>query len=284
MNQLLLMPNKSSIDACLRRSAPDVRQVDDRCWQLALENGTPLRVSATMDEGFLLFDAPASAPCQLQQAPQWLRWNARLAGEAKLALTPRPWRLRLRAELPVDYDADMATRIAATLDGLHEACALLANSDASAGAVLASRAALEPGESGHSAEDLYALLRETGWPFQERTPELAAVELPTRGDSSRVLVEATDAGLRAGVELLQVDVPDPPSRLAMATLLLSASGSVRLARPYAAGTGDQFVCGFEVRLAGGHDCQRTRTRAGGARRRLLGVQAGGTQPARQVGG
>jgi len=250
MNQLLLTPSQPAIDAWLRQSAPAVRQESERCWQLTLKNGTPLRVTAPVDDDFLIFDAPAPAPCELHQAPQWLGWNAALAGAAKFALAPNPWRLRLRAEVPIDEDANAAARIAETLRGLHDACALLNNVVASAGEILPPRAAPAADDAAHTAHGLYALLRETGWSFQARAPGVAAVELAMRGESCQVLLEESSAGLRAGVELLQVDSVAPASRLAVAALLLSASGSVRLARPYATEAEDKFVCGFEVRFAG----------------------------------
>jgi hypothetical protein len=249
MNQLLLTQSQSALDAWLRQLAPDVRQEGDHCWQLALKYGMLLRVSAPVDDTFLLFDAPALVSCELQQAPQWLRWNATLAGNAKLALVPLPWRSRLRAEVPIADDANAAARIAETLRGLHDACALLIGGVALAGEILPPRAASAADDAPRTSGTLLALLGEMAWPFQERADGVAAVEVAMRG-GCRVLLEENAFGVRAAMELLRVDSLAPDSRLALAALLLSAGGTLRLARPYATEAEDKFVCGFEVRFAG----------------------------------
>ena len=250
MNQLLLTQSQSSIDAWLRQSAPDVEHVGDRSWQLALANGSRVRIAAPVDDPFLLFDAPAPAVSNLDQTPQWLLWNATLAGNAKIALVPRPWHLSLRAETPIDDDGNMPARIAETVRGLHQACQLLAVTLPPSEEAQPARTTPVADDSAHYEASLFALLRETGWPFQERANGAATVELALRGEPSRVLLEENAAGLRAAVEFLRVDSLAANSRLAIATLLLSASGTLRLARSYAVDAEDQFTCGFEVRFAG----------------------------------
>jgi hypothetical protein len=247
MNQHLLAPGASSLDASLRLAAPEVTQESDRLWLLCLENRFPLRVSAPVDDSFLLFDAPAPAACELEQAAHWLLWNASFVGHAKIALLPHPWRLRLRSEIPLDEEANISARISETLHGLRTACRLLAGQPDSADA--APLAVLAGDGSGHKPGNLPALLRETGWPFQERAGGVAAVELAMRG-SCRVLLEENTFGVRAAMELLRSDSLAPRSLLALAALLLSAGGTLRLARPYAADAAGTFTCGFEVQFAG----------------------------------
>jgi hypothetical protein len=224
-----------------------VTQEGDRRWLLCLENQLPLRVSAPVDDSFLLFDAPAPAACELEQAPYWLLWNASFAGHAKIALLPHPWRLRVRAEIPVPQDANTSARIAETLHGLRAACQLLAGEPASADVA---PVAVPAGDGiGHKPGNLPALLRETGWPFQERVGGAAAVELAMRG-GCRDLLEESTLGVRAAMELLRSDSLAPRSLVALAALLLGAGGTLRLARPYAADAAGTFTCGFEVRFAG----------------------------------
>lgn len=250
MNQLLLTESQRLLDEWLRQSAPDVEQVGERSWQLAPVNGGRAWVSASVDDPFLLFDAPAPAESTLDQAPQWLRWNRALAGNAKFALVPRPWRLRLRAEMPIDDDANMSARIAETVRGLRQACQLLAVGGLSAEESRAASTTTSAEDTARSEGSLLALLRETGWPFQERADGAATVELAMRGGPCRVLLDESADGLHAAVEFLRVDSLAGDSRLALAALLLSASGTIRMARPFAVEAKDHFACGFEVQFAG----------------------------------
>jgi hypothetical protein len=243
---MLLAPSSSLLDQLLMRSTPAVRQVAARGWQLQLENEVPLRISAPVDDSFLLVDAPAPASCELEQAPQWLLWNATLAGNAKFALVPYPWRLRLRAEIPMPDDANLPARIAETLRGLRTACHLLAGTPAS-GEVRPAAPATD--DMGHTPGNLPALLRETGWSFHQRDGGITSVDVATRG-GCRVLLEENAFGVRAAMELLSADSLAPRSRLALAALLLSAGGSLRLARPCAAETAGRFTAGVEVQFAG----------------------------------
>lgn len=241
MNQLLTRSH-CAIDECLRQCTEQAQQVGGGRWQFALRNGT--RVTATAEAAFLLFDGPSPVQCALSLAPQWLRWNAALAGNAKFALAPKPWRLRLRAEMLVDDEANTYARIGEIVRGMEQACQSLEGSHRSPGECHAHAA----GDA--SSHNLPALLRETGWPFQERPERAATVELPTRGGCCRVLLEETGGGLHAGVEFLRTDSLTSTSSLALSAMLLSASGTLRLARPYAADTEGIFTCGFEVRFAG----------------------------------
>lgn len=241
MNQLLTR-SYCAIDECLRQCTEQAQQVNGGRWQFALRNGT--RVTATADAAFLLFDGPSPVVCYLEQAPQWLRWNAELAGNAKFALVPKPWRLRLRAEMLVDDEANTYARIAEIVRGMEQARQLLEKPHASPGEFRQSAS----GDA--SSRNLLALLRETGWPFQERAEGSATVELATRGGCCRVLLDENGDGLHVGVEFLRTHSLTSTSSLALAAMLLSASGTLRLGRPYAADAGGMFTCGFELRFAG----------------------------------
>lgn len=248
MTELLLMPPRSSVAGWLRQLDPDVCALGDRRWQLNLADGVTLRISASVDDPFLLFEAPAPVTCELERAPQWLQWNAALSGNAKFALMPKPWRLRLRTEVPVDDDANIAVRIAESVTGLREACELLRSGTTPAHPTSPTFSMPNADTASHG---LFALLREMGWSFQERASGAATVELAMRTEACRVLLEESPAGIRAGIELVQVNSITLSSRLAIAAMLLSAAGSVRFARPYATQADDQFVCGYEVKFAGG---------------------------------
>jgi len=246
MIQLLTAQCYTAIEAVLRQSSRAFAESSDGRWQFVLAAGPPLPVTASIDAAFLLLDAPAPAEFDLEQAPRWLQWNATLPGAAKFALVPNPWRLRLRAEMPVD-DACISERIAAALLGFRNAASLLQRGPAVAEAFAVSPvAAAVPA----SAPDLRVLLRETGWPFQERPDGAVSIDLALRGESCRVVIDMNAAAPRAAMELLRADLLPPASRLAVPALLLSASGSLRMSRAFAIGTDGHFACGFEVQLAG----------------------------------
>lgn len=242
----LLMQSRNSIAAWLLQSAPEVRELDVRRWEITFANGLQVAVAAPVDNHFLLFDAAAPVACELDEAPQWLRWNAELDGFAKIALAPGPWQVRLRAEVPIDEEADMAARIAGTLRGMQDAYQRLAHKvSAPAAAQPAAKAT-----TSHASGSLSALLRETGWLFQERSGGVAAVEIAIRGASICVSLHELPGGAHAALELLRMDAPAAVSATAVAALLLCAGSSLRLARPFAADADGQLVCGFEVRSAG----------------------------------
>jgi len=245
MIQLLPSQCYTAIEAVLRQSSRDFAESSDGRWQFVLAEGPPLPVTASIDAAFLLLDAPAPAEFDLEQAPQLLQWNATLPGAAKFALVPNPWRLRLRAEMPVD-DACISERITAALQGFRAAASLLQHKPVALGASAASPAAAKLPAA---VPDLRVLLRETGWPFQERPDGAASVDLALRGESCRVVLDMNSAGPQAAMELLRSDALPPDSWLALPALLLSASGSLRMSRPVAMDADGHFACGFEVQLA-----------------------------------
>ena len=248
MTLLLSAPASSAVCAELRRSALSVGEVRDGLWEFVLHGSVPLHVSARLADSFLLFDAPAPSPCPLACAPRWLRWNLSLRGNAKIVLAANPWCVRLRAEVVLDADETLGPRVGESLLGLQAACQLLTQGDAGAARASLPQASVE--KSPASSPPLFALLRELGRTFTERSAQVASVELPVRGGSCRVLLEEDSEGLRAEAEFLRIPSPDGQWPLAVAVLLLSAGGALRLARPFAAHAGDELACGFEVRFGG----------------------------------
>ena len=157
--------NCSAIADCLRQSAGGVHTAGESRWQFVLGDGVATQATARLIDDFLLFDVPTPA-CEFAQAPQWLRWNAALAGYAKIALVTNPWRLRLRAEIPVEEDANLASRVAATLAGLRDACRLLEGSQPF-GKLSYEKHGLSSNDNASQPHNLFTLLRETGWVFCE---------------------------------------------------------------------------------------------------------------------
>ncbi len=248
MTLLLSSPVCSGVAAALRRSSPFIRELAEGQWDLVLPGLAPSPVTARLADSFLLFDVSAPAALELAHALRWLRWNSSLSGNAKIVLAANPWRVRLRAELALDDDADLGARVSVSLLGLQAACRLLSQDDAGVEAAQPSRdSSARPSAS---SPRVFSLLRELGRNFTERSAQIASVDLPGRGGSSRVLLEESSAGLRASTDFVSIPSPDGQCPLAVAVLLLSAGGALRLARPFAAHAGDELACGFEVRFDG----------------------------------
>ncbi len=248
MTLLLSAPADSDVAAVLLRLALSFRELAEGQWELTLPEPVPSPVSARLADSFLLFDAPAPAAAALTCAPLWLHWNSSLPGGAKIVLAANPWRVRLRAELVLDDDANLEARASGALLGLQVACHRLSQAETGVEAAQPSR----DSSAGPLASSprVFSLLREMGHAFTERSARVASLDLPGRRSCCRVLLEEDSMGLRASAEFLRISSPDRECPLAVAVLLLSAGGALRLARPFAAHAGDEVACGFEVRFGG----------------------------------
>ena len=243
MTRLVAAPYRAEIGGILAGWSDGSVDCSDGLWRFVLRHGPPMRVSAALDDPFLLIEAPSRVAFDPGNAALALEWNAMLPGPAKFAIAQDPWQLLLRAEIPIDEET-IACRIANALDGLRVACTWLENNHAAQEAATARCATLAPA----GPSPLFDLLRETGWPFLERPDGTAAVELALRGEACRVQLAMDSVGLRVSLELLQAESISPRSRLALSALLLCASGSLRMSRPFASDTNGLFTCGFEVRF------------------------------------
>lgn len=234
----------STVSQSLRQAIPDLAIKGPESWQVFLrDDAFPVSVALATD--FLCFDAPAPAEFALPDSLQWLEWNAALAGNAKFVLRFDPWRLHLRAEIALTDETNLSAVIGGSLHGITDAASRLS------GEPPIPRAAVEPA----TRVDVLSLLRETGWTYRDRPEGAASVEIVTRGDSAKVLIEPDANGLRAAMELACVASQPASCAQALALLLLSAGGALRLARPYAQRGGDECRYGFEVRLGAGCSAQ-----------------------------
>ena len=192
MTLLLPSPVCSDVAAVLLRSALSLRQFDVGQWELVFPGPVPLRVSARLADAFLLFDAPTPATLELAHAPQWLRWNSSLLGSAKIVLTANPWRVRIRAELALDDDANLEARVGDSLLGLRAACELLSRDGAGVKA-----APPQDSSVGLSASSprLFSLLREKGRNFHRA---VGAACVARFAGARRHLPRAARRGFRGG--------------------------------------------------------------------------------------
>lgn len=210
--------NLTDVDGVLRCVARGVRRQDDG-WRLSLGEAAELAARAEVDDGWLAMTV--AWPEQLTPDGAWpLLWrNARLAGQAKYALSGG--RLQCRAEIDLAAGGDWAGRLRESYAGLVQAFAL--KDDAPA--------APDEAAAASGPVPLAELLEQAGWPALLRDPQRAAVELETGSDLyQQALVEQTPRGWRLTAELIEWREAAPESRRALAVLLLRACGAVRLIR------------------------------------------------------
>jgi len=181
---------------------------------------------------WLLFDSAFhhdSAPVKL------LRRNATMPGPAKFVLTPES-QARVRAELILDEDADSAGMIVEIRDGFAAALA---------GKELVTR----PAEPEGNTENLKRLCEETGWTFIERADGSLSVTLETGGGLHQASVTPCGAGVRISAAFGTCDSPADSVRQAIAVLLLTTGGMVRLVKPAVTEQDWEFRPDFSVAFA-----------------------------------
>lgn len=219
------------------------------------------------DKGELMFQHGIVPPLHLRFVDDWLQiktdlgiadgnaqiwsaltWNGLLDGAAKFSLNPQDRTLRLRAEIPLEGETDIATDLFLTLTGIERAVSLLHgkdSQDAHLRPIAVSTTKL------HDAEmTLQELLAETGWTFVERSEGNFVIDLEHKGNFYQALIEHTPEGFRrVSVVLTDWDTYTPESRAALAVMLLSASDVIRMVRPVAEQRNDRIVARFEVHIA-----------------------------------
>jgi hypothetical protein len=162
-----------------------------------------------------------AADASVQFAPrELLERNRALPGLLKFALNGggRP---QLRAEVPLDEDA--AALIRETRSALDGTLAALGGDQVLPFA--------ETPAAPLSQDALRLLCEEAGWSSAPRSDGSCAVELETPGAFTPASVAADACGLRVFAPLPGCDAAAGESVHAIATLLLIAAGTVRMARP-----------------------------------------------------
>lgn len=215
-------------------------------WAFVLSNGSTIAGTARIDDGWLVLDAPLSSrrrrrALRPQRLWRLLEWNGRLAGLAKFALLPRTGCLHLRAEIPLDDGADApgARSAAACAAEVRRAC-----DGWRAAAARYRRKRIDPapphlGDDAAATCELAVLCRQSGWAFDERGDGRLSVALDLADRSQRALLDRRpDGSLAAQAEILAAPALPPAARDALALLLITACGVVRMARAAVEETGD----------------------------------------------
>lgn len=205
--------------AALALNSRQLDAVGNASWRLQPRNADRCSVIATLEDNWLVLTACDSLGLVADASP-WslLQRCAALPGCAKFALMP-DGKLQLRAELPLLEEADLAGRIRETCDGFESALAVYDFSH--------NRCAPE---TPASKTYLQRLCTDAGWSFVERGAEKLLVELESPGEFRQAAMVLTAGGIHLSCELASGGSLEGESREAVATLMLSASGVVRLAR------------------------------------------------------
>jgi hypothetical protein len=224
----------------LRTLDPLTRGAGRGVWQLTLLNGRAFDVEVKRVGAWLSVECRPErhnlgSPWQMAQT------NARLARGAKLIADARGPALRVdvpceESEPPTGLLLDGCGSLLEAWTALHEE-ADGTTEDEKAG----------PNDTNLAPPAaLVASCAEAGWPAGARAGGSMAVDLEAPG-FWQAIVTAEQRGLRASVELAPLE-KEPLAREATATLLLEASGHIRLARAAARGGEASPRAVFEVLL------------------------------------
>ncbi len=177
-----------------------------------------------------------------------LLWNGLLEGPSKFFFNLPQNSLSVRAEIPLHADINIAPDLSAALRGIETASALVRNDAPGNGAEVQSKTSCS--SPLQDADTLQELLVENGWTLVQRSSGSLMVELESRGDFYQAALESSpDGRLRISVELINWEKPDPVSREALAALLLTASGAIRMVCPVVEQCNEEISARFEIRFA-----------------------------------
>ncbi len=150
----------------------------------------------------------------------------------------------LQADVHLGDAGTEQTELSAVCEVLRDGCATL-----SWGVVAAIQPPASEPDSGAAADEPWALaLAEAGWAMKRIGTDDIGLDFQARGSRHQIRIARIPAGLRFTAAITRTESPGPVARDALATMLLTASGSLRLVR--AAGSEDErgAAARFEVLL------------------------------------
>jgi hypothetical protein len=180
-----------------------------------------------------------------------LKRNGDLAGLCKFVQDSSRRFPELRADLPLDCGDNFETLPQRILETLRD---FRAASETWTGAMGTSEGGIAQGAGTaiHTPEDSTALartLKETGWPFVERSPQMHVVDLEARDFFAQATIESQNGrDIVAGTEAAQYESLSDGQRKALGIFLLAACGVLRMARASVLETEASTRVRFEVRL------------------------------------
>ncbi len=224
-------------------------------WVFRSRSRDDIRVAVGVKDRWLCLESSLNS-----QPSEWDLLNrcSRLPGGWKPVCESSSTEVSLRVEIAWDEDVEAVpigiARLRNALNHLEGVLGLIGSDPTEGdGGVPASA-----GKEIHNKEsgDWTALLAEAGWGFTERSASTMAVELGSGPNVSHAEVgPQSDGSLGAVVRLAPLDGYAPPARDAVARLLLTVSGMVRLVCPAIVSTDAGWEARLEVDL--GHAPQAT---------------------------
>jgi hypothetical protein len=221
-------------------------------WDLRSNNVPDLLLHAHAFEDWLLIHADACGPVENLAPWEALIWNGRIDGAARLFFKLPEQMIGVRAEIPLVDEGGIVPDLVATLAGFEQAASLVQDPS--------SRETNAESQPNHEESDQESgpttaqFLVETGWPFTERARGSYMVELENKGDFYQALVETRpDGSHMTSVELVARDTFECVSREALALLLLTASGVIRMVRPVVEDFNGRITARFEIQFSAGAD-------------------------------
>jgi len=235
--------NAAAVAETLDDCARSLEQLGPVCWGFLPSNAADLKVEARIEEGWLLLSARLPARrYKPTAATLWhvLKENGGLPGGVKLARLSGQKELSACAELRLDREIDLGTRLPQACAGFKAAEAVRVALPESGELVVPEGRNLGADEQGGgrstpsapTSSDLRELCEESGWTCTGQPNGRLVVDLDVRGGFHQAMLQRKANGqVVVTTELAPRDGSAPARcRQALGLLLLRACGVVRMAR------------------------------------------------------
>lgn len=209
-------------------------------------------VRARLEGGWLhLAAAPKQGNGAMVEPLELLRLNSLLRGHARFWRRTPGGAAAIRAEIPIDAESGVEPHIRETVAGMGDALRVLEGGELLWTAGREEEHCSAQGFGEEEAERIARLCRDAGWEARARTSGAVTVELKG-GRGSLHQASIFPAGLEGAVcvvELVSLAGLGEDSQRAIPTLLLSASGAMRLVRPAVVPAPEGMAARLEVAFA-----------------------------------
>lgn len=227
-----------------------IEQAGPCLWKLTFANGAVRRAVAAGDGNWLTLEAKLPADRRRSADPQslWtcLEYNWGLPAGAKFVLTSKDRCPRIRVDVPLDEGTCSAEAIRRAGHALRAAFHCLGKA---AQAEPCATAGQDRTEAHARVCDLEEICTSSGWAVARRAAGALSVRLESRGGTHHASLAPRAQGVSAAVHLAACDALGAGPYQALAILLLTASGLVRMVRATAERQEDgRTAVGFEVML------------------------------------
>jgi len=231
----------------LDKCATSVNQSESGSWSLTLVNSKSLPVTGRLREDWMLFDAAISDVTDFEEWWRVLHMNSRIVGPAKFALSGNR-SLRLRAEIPLDIETGFDEECSPEVERrLTDACTSLRAAFHDFGTRGQAHASDDSIASNDAViQDVRRSAAEVDWPSHERDDRRVAFDLAAGTGFHQAILAPGDHATLLSTEMAAFERLSDASRRAMAEMLLTTSGVVRMARPSIHVNGEQQVMKFGV--------------------------------------